>query len=409
MRDNERVNRICAALKRERLDALVCALPAYVLMNTGYWPVIGTSVCITTADGRQLVVAPEDEEDLANRGWAEVHTYKPASLDKIESVAHAIGGPLYEAAQAADITGGRIGFERGPASEPASYAGMNLFKGSILTVIHEAIPGATPVPADELLDELAAVKTTREVENIRASCQIAQHAFEHGSMMLHNGLSEAAAATNFRAPLSIVGLEHQAVARADGFTFCMSGPNSAKASGAYARSRSRKIEQGDLALVHCNSYADGYWTDITRTYSIGEPDDRKMEIYEAVFAARTAALKAIRAGVQASEVDRVAREKLARRGFQKEFKHSTGHGIGFAAISANARPRIHPKSNEILEVGMVFNVEPAVYIEGLGGIRHCDMVVVTKTGAEVLTPFQCAPDDLILTAERLAERRRNAA
>jgi Xaa-Pro aminopeptidase len=409
VRDNERVSRICAALKRERLDALVCALPAYVLMNTGYWPVVGTSVCITSADGRQLVVAPEDEEDLAKRGWAEVHTYNPSPLDKIESVAHAIGGPLFDAAQAAGITGGRIGFERGPASEPASYVGMNLFKGSILTIIHEAIPDATPVPADDLLDELAAVKTPREVENIRASCRIAQQAFEHGFMMLQNGLSEAAAATNFRAPLSIVGLEEEGVARADGFAFCMSGPNSAKASGAYARSRSRKIEEGDLALVHCNSYADGYWTDITRTYSVGEPDDHKVEIYEAVFAARTAALKAIHPGVRASEVDHAAREKLTRRGFGKEFKHSTGHGIGFAAISANARPRLHPKSNETLEVGMVFNVEPAVYIDGRGGIRHCDVVVVAETGAEVLTPFQSSPDDLVITAERLIERRRNAA
>ena len=89
----------------------------------------------------------------------------------------------------------------------------------------------------------------------------------------------------------------------------------------------------------------------------------------------------------ASEVDRAARETLKAYGFEKEFKHPTGHGVGFSAISHNARPRIHPQSKEVLEPGMVFNIEPAVYIEGYGGIRHCDMVAITDTGVEVLTPF----------------------
>jgi len=65
-----------------------------------------------------------------------------------------------------------------------------------------------------------------------------------------------------------------------------------------------------------------------------------------------------------------------------------GHGIGFAAISANARPRIHPASDEILETGMTFNIEPSIYIEGYGGARHCDMVAVTSNGMELLTDFQ---------------------
>jgi Xaa-Pro aminopeptidase len=99
------------------------------------------------------------------------------------------------------------------------------------------------------------------------------------------------------------------------------------------------------------------------------------------------ALAAVRPGTKASEVDRAAREVLARRGFSKAFKHATGHGVGFAAIDHNAHPRIHPLSDEILEAGMVFNIEPAVYFTGIGGMRHCDMVAVTPQGGELLTPF----------------------
>ena len=69
--------------------------------------------------------------------------------------------------------------------------------------------------------------------------------------------------------------------------------------------------------------------------------------------------------------------------------------MGFSAIGTDAQPRLHPKSEEALEIGMVFNVEPAIYIDGYGGLRHCDMVAVTEAGAELLTPFQCGVGDLV--------------
>jgi Xaa-Pro dipeptidase len=120
-------------------------------------------------------------------------------------------------------------------------------------------------------------------------------------------------------------------------------------------------------------------------------------MYEAVFAARDAALRAIAPGKNASEIDHAARSVLESRGFGPAFKHSTGHGVGFSAIDADALPRLHPKSSDVLETGMVFNVEPAIYLDEVGGIRHCDMVAVTANGAELLTPFFTRPEDLILS------------
>ena len=128
---------------------------------------------------------------------------------------------------------------------------------------------------------------------------------------------------------------------------------------------------------------------------MGPASDQQHEMYEAVMEARGAALDSIRPGVLAAEVDRAARDTLEARGFGGAFKHSTGHGVGFAAIDANARPRISADSTERLEWGMVFNVEPAIYLDGAGGLRHCDMVAVTETGVEVLTDFQARVEELV--------------
>ncbi len=399
-RDPERRERIQQALREANLDALVCSLPVNVLLLTGYWPVVGTSIALATRAGQLTILAPEDEQELAeDAGADEVRTFRPGSLDRLTSAMDAVREPLTEAARSLGIERTRVGYESGPTYEPSSYAAMHLYGRGLAELLAQVLPDTTLTPAGELLTRLRTVKTSREIDRIRGACRIAGIAFHEGSRRLQAGMRETGAAALFRIPLSTEGAGVQGIARADGFTFCMSGPNSAKAHGAYARSRARAMTTGDLVLVHCNSYADGYWTDITRTYCLGGPNEHQQRWYQAVFAARRAALDVIRPGEQASAVDQAAREVLRVHGFGKEFKHSTGHGVGFAAINHNARPRLHPRSEERLEVGMVFNLEPAVYFEGRGGLRHCDVVALTATGAEVLTPFHGSPEELFLHSQ----------
>lgn len=394
---DERHHRIVEAMTKAELDALVCAFPANVLLLSGYWPVIGTAIAVATRDGRVEVLVPEDERKLAERGWAdEIRTFQPGSLAEIRTLSTALREPLEQIARELGLGSGRIGYERGPMSEPVTYSAMNIYGASLLDVFGETLGGASLTPADDVLTGLRAVKTGREVERLRSACALAGAAFEAGSAELEVGLRETEIAALFRKPISVQGVNEDDGARADGFTFCMSGANAAEAFGAYARSRAKPVSRGDLVLVHCNSYLDGYWTDITRTYCAGEPDDRQRALYEAVLAARGAALDAIRPGAQAADVDRAARDELSTRGFGEAFKHPTGHGVGFGAIDAGSPPRLHPASSDRLEPGMVFNVEPAVYFDGYGGLRHCDMVVVTETGAEILTPFQATIDELAL-------------
>ncbi len=398
MIDRERSERVQQVLSKARLDALACALPKNVLLLSGYWPVIGTSAAIAFADGSVELIVPEDEADLAARGRAtRIHPFKPASLDRLTTASEAIIDPLRKAGEKIGNSK-RIGIEQGEESEPASYAATHLYQGSFSRALAQAVSGATCVDAGEILRTLRAVKTKREIDCIRLACLLTRQALEANRKLLP-GITELQAAELFRAAFKLNQPNFRDVQRAEAFFWAMSGANSVLAHGAYARSRAKPLEWGDLVLVHCNTCTDGYWTNVTRTYSIGQLHDRRNGMYSAILAAREAAFQAIRPGARAAAVDYAARHVLEKAGFGGEFKHSTGHGVGFGAISPNALPRIHPKSDDLLEPGMVFNVEPAIYIDGFGGIRHCDMVAVTGAGFELLTDFQTSVHELILNPE----------
>lgn len=392
--DTDRRLLVQTALQEMAVDALVCALPANILLVSGYWPVVGTSLAVVVRGGPTVLLVPEDEKEFAERGGVdEIHTYKPVPLDKLEPLIEVQLPHVTALAQKLGLQQKQLGYEQGGWYEASSYAAMHRYRGSIVSLLELAFQRPQLIAADESLMRQRGIKTPRELERLRLACRIAKTAFETATRQLRPGLKETEAAALFRPPLSIEGVGREGVQRADGYTFCMSGPNSATASGAFAHSRDRRLAEGDLVLMHCNSYVDGYWTDITRTYCLGEPDKKQRKMYDAVFDAHRAAREAIRVGARAADVDRAAREVLDAHGFGKAFKHSTGHGVGFSAINALARPRLHPKSPDVLETGMVFNVEPAIYLEGYGGIRHCDMIALTSQGIEELTPFQQNPSE----------------
>lgn len=399
-RDVERMRRIRAALEEKRIDAFVCALPSNVLLLSGYWPVVGPSIAVATRDGEIILIVPKDEKSLAETGWADdVLTFSHGSLEKITNAIDNLQAPLIETITRLNLfSDGVLGCEDKAEFQPASYAAMYFPDLTFHRLLQETFPQTRIVSADKILSGFRARLTPGEIERVRVSCEIAEHAFRFGAEKLREGIAETEAAHFFRGPLTVLP---ENVHRADGFVYCMSGINSFEGFASFQRSRPRKIETGDLVLIHCNSYADGFWTDITRTFCIGAPNERQREMFDATFEAREAAIAAVRPGTTAASVDEAAREKLKEHGFEEEFRHATGHGVGFAAINHNAPPRIHPRSRDILETGMVFNIEPGIYIEGVGGMRHCDMVVVTENGAEVLTPFQNTLDDLLLPAKEV--------
>jgi Xaa-Pro aminopeptidase len=400
-KDTEHIERITKALARAKVDAFICSLPEHVLLLTGYWPVTGVSIAIATRDGDVALLAPKDEKQLAEKSWAdELTLFEPGSLNELTSATDAVRSPLKALLKKLKLGRAKLGCDVGPAHQPASYASMHFYGAPLLETVHDVASKTKIESAHDVLARLKSVLTAREIEIVRLACRVGGQSFARGASQIRAGTEEVEIASQFTAPLSIIGTGLPDVKRAGGFAMCMSGPNSAEAHGAYARSRSREAQNGDFVLVHCNSYIDGFWTDITRTYTIGEPNRRQRKIYDAISAARQAALAAIRPGVKAADVDRAARELLGKYGFKREFKHGTGHGVGFVAIDHAAIPRLHPKSPDVLETGMVFNIEPAIYIEGWGGARHCDTVALTTSGVEVLSDFQSNAADLILSPGR---------
>jgi Xaa-Pro dipeptidase len=393
VRDSERVARIQRALHAHALDALVCTLPSNVRLASGYWPVIGNAIAIVTREGVVALLAPSDEEELAADGWADVvKTFPSGSLDAVESVMEAVTPHLRDLAVAAGIRGrARIGFE-GASFDPSVYAAGFAYGGSLPGFLSSTLSNAELVDATDVFATLRSTLTPDELVAIREACGIAKIAFERTAGDIRAGVREYEIADVLRSHLRA---RHHS--RADGFAYCMSGPNTARAHRSFQESTARSVVNGDLVLLHCNSCCGGLWTDITRTFSLG-PACREIRVrLEAILAARRSAIDAIGDGVPASQVDRAARSTLREAGFESEFKHPTGHGVGFAAINHNALPRLHPRSEDVLEAGMVCNVEPAVYAPGAFGARHCDMVVVGRDGAELLTGFQQTLDDLQLT------------
>ncbi len=382
------------SLEGTNWDLMACSMPSNVLLLTGYWPAAGYSVAAATREGQIALIVPEDEDDVAEHSWAdEIVTYCPAPLDRLTTAEE----PVFEAFTALKtrlrMLADRIGFEQAEAYEPAAYA-PNLFRGSAARILRRAFPAATLAPADELLAEMRAIKTPAEIAHIRTACKIAEQAFTKGVRVLRPGITEAEAAAAFRIGLASCLGDHHGVTRCDGFTFCMSGPNSGHASGTYSRSRTRRLNEGDLVIIRCHCYADGYWADIARTYHVGPVDPAKKSMFDAVLDARKAVLDALQPGLKAGELDEIARRTIAAHGFGEFIKHPTGHGTGFGALDHTARPRLHPKSTDVIEEGMVLKLEPGIYVEGRGGVRKADMVAVTDAGHELLTNFHWSVDEL---------------
>lgn len=385
--DPNRHARTVAALKDSRYDAVICSSATEVLLLTGYWPVMGASVAIFTADGEVKVIVPDDEVDLVKQtSAAEIVPYRPASLQTLESPLTELQRPLRSVMERIALSRAKIGLQLNQGMQPSSYAVSNEFRSSLLCLLRELQPHASFVSCDDLLERMKAVKTMKEMESLQTASRIASVGFTKAAKTIEPGLRETEIASKALAAFETMP-QAEILQRSYGYFFCMSGPNSATADAAYARTRQRVIQEGDLVMIHANTCGDGYWTDLTRTYTAGRASARHEEMRSAIDEARAAGLRAIRPGATGQQVDHATRSVMKLRSFGDAFTHAAGHGVGFAAANPNGRPRIHPLSTDVLEIGMTFNLEPAAYFEGYGGMRNCDVVAVTADGAQVLTDF----------------------
>jgi Xaa-Pro aminopeptidase len=144
----------------------------------------------------------------------------------------------------------------------------------------------------------------------------------------------------------------------------------------------KSMEKGEMVVIDFGTRYQGYNSDETKTMILGRPDNRQKKVYDLVRKAQERAIRAARPGVGVRSIDRAAREIISRAGYGQFFGHGTGHGIGLAV---HEYPTLSPRGSGVAEPGMIFSVEPGVYLPGWGGVRLEDLVLVTDRGCEVLS------------------------
>jgi Xaa-Pro aminopeptidase len=251
---------------------------------------------------------------------------------------------------------------------------------------HEALTKALPakarlIPATEgLVAKLRMVKDDGEIALIRHSVNVNSRALEQALKRLKSGMTETALAAEIDYQSRKLG--------ADGPAFDTIVAAGTRAALPHARPGRTKIGPGML-LIDMGAFCDGYASDMTRMVHVGAADAKYKSAYRAVLEAQLAGIAAVRPGATAASVDSATRRTLKKHGLEREFVHSTGHGLG---LEIHEAPRLGKSDKSTLEPGMTITIEPGVYIEGWGGIRIEDTVLVTASGCEILTP---TPKDLL--------------
>lgn len=246
----------------------------------------------------------------------------------------------------------------------------------------QLLPDGDLVATTGVVEALRLVKDDGEVARIRSACAIADRALAQIRGRLLDGPTEA----EFAAELD-TAMRSEGAADVSFETIVASGPNGAKP---HHTPSDRRIAPGDLVVIDFGALVDGYHSDMTRTVAVGDVGDERTRMLDVVLAAQDAGVHAVRAGVEAAEVDRACRSVIEDAGWGEAFLHSTGHGVG---LDIHEEPRVGARSTATLDAGQVVTVEPGVYLTGLGGVRIEDTVLVTDDGCDRLT---LAPKDPIL-------------
>ncbi len=227
---------------------------------------------------------------------------------------------------------------------------------------------------EDLIKTLRQLKDKVELANIRTAIRRAEEAF----LELRAGIKPGATEQGLASKLEYL-MREKGARRAAFDTIVASGVHGAMP---HASVTNRRIKIGDLVTFDFGAEANGYYSDITRTFCVGRPSARQRAVHELVLQAQSAAMRRIGIGVSCKSVDNAAREVIKKAGHGPHFGHGTGHGIG---LMVHEGPTVSPLSRDTVEESMVFTVEPGVYIPGWGGVRIEDMVLATETGAKVLT------------------------
>lgn len=230
------------------------------------------------------------------------------------------------------------------------------------------------LPKSYIVENIRAIKEKEEIELIKKAVKIAEKAFFKVKPYIKKGQKEKTLALMLEYEMKKQGTEI--------LPFPVIVASGANSSMPHWRNSNKLLKKGDFVIIDWGAEHKGYFSDMTRTFVIGTATDKQINIYETVNMARQAAINNIKTGIKAEKIDAIARNLIKKSGYGEKFGHATGHGVG---MDIHELPKINNKSKDIILPGMVFTIEPGIYIEGFGGVRIEDMVYVKENAIEVLT------------------------
>jgi Xaa-Pro aminopeptidase len=261
-------------------------------------------------------------------------------------------------------------------AESVKKAGFEAAQTTVafLQTLNEALPGVELIPVGTELDDLRISKGADELQYLSESAAIASQALLGILDSIRPGVPEREVALALEFAMKKAGADEKS------FDFIVaSGPRGALPHG---KASGKAISAGELVTIDFGAVYRGYHSDETVTVAVGNPDSQQKEIYSIVRDAHDKALDAVKPGISLKELDGIARQHIEGKGYGKYFGHGLGHGVG---LEVHEKPTVSYRSEQIAGEGMVFTIEPGIYIPDWGGVRIEDTVVVTQDGYRLIT------------------------
>jgi len=373
------------------LDVIFSRLSVNVLFLTGYWSGNHAVAAIMPATGKPVLLVAETEYENvakeADKEMLDIQTYSFESLTELRGITDSMMTPLPAILKKTGAAGGIIGIEK--SFEDGSLARlMGDFKypsEPTWNALSKALPNAEFEDATGLISKLRMVKTDSEVAAIKKAVEIACMGFEAARQAVKPGMTEAELSGVLEAKILAQGTGRNGAGYSRGFSSIYSGPRSATQWVHWAHSTGRVIKENEIVIMELGSVTDGYWCDLTRHACAGKPPQKARDILKITQEAQQQGIAVARPGAVVGEIDKACHNYLEQKGFGPQYyHHPCGHGTGF---NYHEGPPVHQACNIILEEGMVLCIEPGLYLPGEFGIRPEEMILITKTGAEIISDY----------------------
>lgn len=351
----ERREKLLGLMKQQQMEGALIMNPSSIYYLTGFHsnPHERFLGLFLFADEEPVMIAPALEYEVAKSQLAQVEHYSDSD------------GP--SAAIRSVLTKNKV-TSLAVEKEYISFERVELLQSIVPTLQFHSISAS--------IQQMRATKDAMEIDILRQAATMVDQVVRDGIARIQRGMTELELAGELEFIAKKLG--------APSMSFDTTVLSGAKSAAPHGKPDHSPIAEGEFLLLDLGVVYKGYCSDITRTFIIGEGSAKHKEIYELVLQANERAIAATKAGVALGELDRIARKTIEDGGYGSYFNHRLGHGLG---LEVHEYPSVHGDNPDIAKSGLVFTIEPGIYVPGFGGVRIEDDVVVTEEGVEVLTKF----------------------